>query len=78
MSTQPPADSKVSEPRPPSCPKCNQQMPIVALFPYQIGSLILPSVQCPFCGVLLQMFIILPQQIPAEGEPPKSPLWKPS
>jgi len=78
MSTPPPAESKVSELRPPSCPKCGKQMPIIALYPYQIGSLILPSVQCPFCGVLLQMFIILPQQVPAEPGEPKSPLWKPS
>jgi len=79
MSVTTPLQKKVAEPRPPTCPYCKQMMQIIALYPYQIGNLIIPTVQCPHCGVFLGMQFILPQAVPAEpGESPKSPLWKPS
>jgi len=68
------------EPRPPKCPYCEQPMPLVVLYPYQIGSLVIATIQCPHCSTLLHTEFIRPQpstEAPA-AEPPKSPLWKPS
>ena len=64
MST-PPVD-----PRPPKCPYCKEPMPIVVLYPYQVGMLILPSIQCPWCAVLLHIELIRPQaEAPAKEDP---------
>jgi hypothetical protein len=81
MSTKPPVGATAAEPRPPKCPYCKEPMPIVVLFPFQIGQLLLPSVQCPWCAVLLHISIITPQPAAAAKEDPedqeKSPIWKP-
>jgi hypothetical protein len=61
MSTQSPAGATVPEPRPPKCPHCKKDMPIVVLYPFQIGQLLLPSIQCPWCAVMLHISIITPQ-----------------
>jgi hypothetical protein len=74
MSTQP---LHPAEPRPPKCPNCKEFMPMVVLYPYQIGKLLLPTAQCPWCAVMLHMHVII---TPDDAEPPeeKPPLWKPS
>lgn len=65
---------------PPNCPKCGKAMPMMGLFAYQIAALIIPALFCPWCHVLLHIEIKDPprQADPADPEPPKSPLWKPS
>lgn len=75
MST-PASNIPVAPPRPPKCPYCKKDMPMVALYPYQIGTLLIPSIQCPWCAVLLHLSIITPPP-PAKGpetsseEPPR-------
>jgi hypothetical protein len=80
MSTKP-AGAEAAPPRPPKCPHCKKDMPMVGLYPYQIGVLLLPSVQCPWCAVLLHLSIITPPpaQPAAEPEtPPADPkIWRP-
>jgi hypothetical protein len=75
-----PAGSEITEPRPPNCPYCEKPMPLVVLYPYQIGNLVIATTQCPHCATLLHTEFIRPQpdsKAPAP-EPPKSGLWKPS
>jgi hypothetical protein len=76
-----PAGAQAVEPRPPKCPYCDKDMQIVVLYPYQVGNLIIPSIACPWCAVLLHIEIIRPDKPAAEPQeppPPKSPIWKPS
>jgi hypothetical protein len=46
-------------------------MPIVVLYPFQIGQLLLPSIQCPWCAVMLHITIITPPPPAADTEPPR-------
>jgi hypothetical protein len=71
MST--PAGAHATEPRPPKCPYCERDMLIVVLYPFQIGTLILPSVQCPWCAVMLHISIITPQPAKEPETPPETP-----
>jgi hypothetical protein len=68
-------------PRPPKCPYCKKDMPIVVLYPYQIGHILLPTMQCPWCAVMLHMHVILTEQEKPEeqtGGMPPPKIWKPS
>ena len=68
-----------ADPRPPKCPHCKKDMPIMVLYPYQIGALLIPSVQCPWCAVMLHMTIITPQPQPPDPDAPPAPkIWPPS
>jgi hypothetical protein len=71
MSTEP--ESKIPEPRPPKCPYCQKGMPMVVLYPYQIGALLIPSIQCPWCAVMLHMMVITPQPAKEPETPPETP-----
>ncbi len=71
----------INEPRPPSCPECKKQMPLMVLFPYQMTeNMILATAQCPFCAVLLHSEFIFtaPPAPPDPDEPPqKGKVWTP-
>lgn len=74
-----PINPEPQEPRPPNCPHCQKPMPIIALYPYQIGQMIIPTLACPWCAALLHIEILKPPAPAADAAPPdKSPIWKPS
>jgi hypothetical protein len=63
---------------PPKCPHCDERLPVLGLYAYEVPGYAILDLYCPHCERALHWQIFQRQAAADPAPPPKSTIWKPS